>query len=88
MMTATDIEKSKLTINQLLDKYDAQKVGQVAPGTEIPGGLYFNVFVPIKNMKNMLTEVSDLEESTIFESKTRSLAPRGKTRVFIWLKSI
>lgn len=72
----------------LMEKYGITQVDNVKPGTQIPGGLYFNLSVPSQNLKDFMTRVSALSESTIFESRSQGGDRPGKNRVFIWVKSI
>jgi hypothetical protein len=75
-------------IMALLKKYDVNPLGNVQPGTPIPGGLYFNLLVPTSELKNFIGNVSGLGDATIFESNARERTPPGRNRVFIWVKSI
>lgn len=72
----------------LLEKYGIAQVDNVKPGTQIPGGLYFNLMVPSKNLKDFMAKVSTHGEATIFESRSQGADVAGKNRVFIWVKSI
>lgn len=72
----------------LLSRYGISQVDNVKPGTQIPGGLYFNLNVPSKNLKDFMTKVSTFSEATIFESRSPGGEIAGKNRVFIWVKSI
>lgn len=71
-----------------LAAYDAAPLGKVKPGTNIPGGMYFNLVVPSSKLRAFLGTVSGMGEATIFESNSREATPAGKNRVFIWVKSI
>lgn len=89
MMTSVQTKKTKDKIINLLNKYSVVPVGEVKPGTLIPGGVYFNLNVPRKNLKEFLTTVSSMEnESTILESRTIYSGPADTDRVFIWLKAL
>lgn len=88
MLTSVDSKKTKQDLISLLDGYGVKQVDNVKPGTEIPGGIYFNLNVPSTFLKEFLLKVSSVEESTILESKTSSRGPAGTSRVFIWIKSI
>ncbi|MFP5386798.1 MAG: hypothetical protein ACLGHN_12005 [Bacteriovoracia bacterium] len=72
----------------LMKHYGIAQVDNVKPGMQIPGGLYFNLHVPSKNLKDFMTKVSTLGEATIFESRSQGGDQPGKNRVFIWIKSI
>lgn len=88
MMTTAE---AKLVVNQLsemLEKYGVKKADNVRPGTQIPGGYYFNLYVPRKLLKGFLSSVSAVEDAQILESKTRFGGPFGMNKVFIWIKTI
>lgn len=72
----------------LIQQYGISQVDNVKPGTKIPGGTYFNLMVPSKNLKDFMSRVSTLGEATIFESRSQGGDISGKNRVFIWVKSI
>jgi len=72
----------------LMKKYGIAQVDNVRPGMQIPGGLYFNLHVPSKNLKDFMSKVSSISEATIFESRSEGGDLAGKNRVFIWIKSI
>lgn len=76
------------SILPLMKRYGISQVDNVKPGKEIPGGLYFNLHVPSKNLKDFMTKVSTLSEATIYESRSQGGDQAGKNRVFIWIKSI
>ena len=88
MMTSVSPKEAKRKIISYLDKYKIKQVDNVKPGTEIPGGLYFNLYVPIEYLKEFIEEVSVVEESIILESKTVRGGPAGTSKVFIWVKTI
>jgi hypothetical protein len=88
MMTSVSPKEAKRKIISYLDKYKIKQVDNVKPGTEIPGGLYFNLYVPIEYLKEFIEEVSVVEESIILESKTVRGGPPGTSKVFIWVKTI
>ncbi len=70
MMTSVSPEETKEKLLQVLKGFEVKRADNVKPGTKIPGGLYFNLYVPRKNLKEFLSRVSKVEESTILESKT------------------
>lgn len=88
LMTSSDPEAMKTALLPLLDTYKATPIGNVKPGTAIPGGVYFNLLVPSARLKTFLSEVSGFGDASIFESNAREAVPAGKNRVFIWVKSI
>ncbi len=72
----------------MMKKYGITQIDNVKPGKEIPGGLYFNLNVPSRNLKDFMTKISALTEATIYESRSQGGDEPGKNRVFIWIKSI
>jgi hypothetical protein len=88
LMASVEPSVIRSHILPLMQKYEINQVDNVKPGTEIPGGLYFNLMVPSKYLKDFMTRVSTLGESTIFESRSQGGDKAGKNRVFIWIKSI
>jgi hypothetical protein len=88
MFAAVAPTEIKDKILPLLKSYGIGQVDNVKPGTQIPGGLYFNLQVPSKNLKDFMTRVTTLGEATIFESRSQGGDQAGKNRVFIWVKSI
>lgn len=88
LMASVEPQAIRENIIPLMKKYGITQVDNVKPGMQIPGGLYFNLNVPSKNLKDFMTKVSTLSEATIFESRSQGGDVAGKNRVFIWIKSI
>lgn len=88
LINSPDPNDLKGQINKVIEQYKISQVDKVKPGTEIPGGVYYNIFVPKENIDQFIQKVSGLEESNIYVSKTVLSNPAGMDRVFIWIKSI
>lgn len=88
LLTSADPISMRKRIMPILDQFKATPLGTVKPGTEIPGGIYFNLAVPSSQLKGFLGEISGMGDATIFESNAREATPAGKNRVFIWVKLI
>lgn len=88
LMASVEPTTIKDKILPLIKQFGISRVSNVKPGTQIPGGLYFNLNVPSKNLKDFMTKVSTFAEATIFESNSEGGDVAGKNRVFIWVKSI
>ncbi len=89
MMASVDPLEVKEKVIKMISSYGIKQVDNVKPGTQIPGGIYFNLYVPRENLKTFLQEVSKFEmKSTILESKTVFGGPAGMDKVFVWVKSI
>ncbi len=90
MMTTANAYESRARLNSLLSQYSVEQADNVRPGQFVPGGVYYNLFVPRSGLKEFLTEVTEVDETVIYESRTRSRgrAPAGHSKVFIWVKTI
>ncbi len=72
-----------------LRRYGVKQVDKVKPGTLVPGGHYYNIYVPIPHLKEFLSLVMKDKEALLFENKTwRGKTPRGMSKVLIWIKSV
>jgi len=88
LMSSVEPLVVKERILPLLTKHKITQADNVKPGTLIPGGLYFNLHVPTKSLKDFMSKVSSLGDATIFESRAQGEDEAGKNKVFIWIKSI
>jgi len=88
LMASVDPKELKDQILPMVKQFGIAQVDNVKPGTQIPGGLYFNLFVPSRHLKEFMSRVTSLSEATIFESRLQGSDVPGKNRVFIWIKSI
>lgn len=88
MMNSVDTELAKEKMVEFLKLYNVQQSDNVVPGKEIPGGIYYNLFVPIENLREFLAKMNVIEKTMIYESKARRNAPPGMAKVFIWIKKI
>ncbi|MBP5296396.1 MAG: hypothetical protein J6Y94_03590 [Bacteriovoracaceae bacterium] len=88
MMNSADLEKTKRTLAPLLTRYNVDQADNVRPGTNVPGGIYYNLFVPTNYLKEFLAQVIDLGDAVLYESRTPMGSGRpGTTRVGVWVKS-
>ena len=89
MMKSEDTFDSKDKLNDLLNKYGVTQVDNVKPGKDVPGGMYYNLFVPRKFLKEFMAQVMEMGNAVLYESRTQAgRNPPGKNKVFIWVKSI
>ncbi len=89
MMTSTNTYAARDKINLLVDKFKGEPVGDSTPGMDVPGGVYYNVYLPKKDFKDFMTETMKVDQSKLFESNTSNVKNvPGKTRIFIMVKSI
>jgi hypothetical protein len=89
MMTSTNTYASRDQINELVKKYEVVPVGDSHLGNDVPGGVYYNIYVPRNHFKEFMSETMKLNQGKLFESNTSNVKNvPGKTRVFIMIKSI
>jgi hypothetical protein len=88
MINSVDTIKTSNLLKKYLNRYQAIQADKVRPGMEVPGGLYYNLYVPRKYLKEFLAQVMEIDESTLYQSRTRRANPPGKNKVFIWVKNL
>ncbi len=89
MMRSSDTGRANTILKNLLKKYEVSQVDNVAPGRSVPGGYYYNLYVPRTYLKEFMAQVGEVDTAIIYESRTRTRRnPPGKNKVFIWVKNI
>lgn len=89
MMTSTNTYAARDKINLLVEKYKGEAVGESIPGMNVPGGVYYNVYIPKNVFKEFMAETIKVDSAKLFQSNTSNVKNvAGKTRVFIMVKSI
>lgn len=89
LMRTQDTFEMKKQLAVLLQQYKVSQADNVLPGTLVPGGMYYNLYVPRKFLKEFMAQISDIGEAVLYESRVRLRdIPKGKTKVFIWVKRI
>lgn len=89
LMKSVDLFDVRDKLDHLLAHYSVTQADNVKPGQVVPGGLYYNLFVPIENLKEFLAQVMEVDDAILYESRTRAGSnPPGQNKVFIWVKSI
>lgn len=89
LMRSVDTANSKVMLNSIIKKYEATRVDNVKPGKSVPGGIYYNLYVPRKYLKEFMAQVMEIDEAVLYESRTRTgRNPPGQNKVFIWVKNI
>lgn len=88
MMKSENPLDLKKHIVDFLKKYEVTQGDKVQPGTLVPGGLYYNLFVPRKFLKEFLSQVMSIGEAVLYESRTSVGNLPGTNKVFIWVKNI
>lgn len=88
LLRSEDIYAAKKSLNEVLEKFETSQVDNVKPGQVVPGGLYYNLYLPQDSVRPFLAEVMNRKKGIVYESRTRLKNPEGKGRVFIWIKSI
>ncbi|MBC7713780.1 MAG: hypothetical protein H7177_10605 [Rhizobacter sp.] len=89
MMTSTNTYATRDQINELVKKYQGSPVKDSTPGADVPGGVYYNIYIPQASFKEFMSETMKVNQSKLMESNTSNVKNvPGKTRVFIMVKSI
>ncbi len=88
LLKSPDTNSAKEAIDKLVLDYKAEPSDRVLPGTEIPGGVYYNLNVPKDSFKEFLSKVMAVGKAKVYQTKTRTVTPAGKEKVFIWIKDI
>ena len=44
-----------------MDDFKATEINKLSPGTQVPGGIYFNLLVPRKFLKEFLLKIGQIE---------------------------
>jgi hypothetical protein len=89
MMTSSNAYSVRDRINLLIKNYKGEPVGESIPGMDVPGGVYYNIYIPRSDLKSFMTETMQVSPSKLFESNTSNVKNvPGKVRVFIMVKSI
>ncbi len=88
LMKSSDSLDTFKKIQVLLNKYEVTQVDNVRPGTKVPGGMYYNVYVPRTFLKEFMAKVMEVGDASLYESRTKTDSnPVGKNKVFIWVKT-
>lgn len=88
LINSYDAIKTKKQIQRYIDKFKLSQVDNVAPGTTIPGGFYYNLYVSSNTLKDFMSELDEELEVTVYESRTAFSAPKDMNKIFIWIKLI
>jgi hypothetical protein len=89
MMTSTNTYATRDQINELVKKYQGTPVKDSVPGADVPGGVYYNIYIPQASFKEFMSETMKVNQGKLMESNTSNVKNvTGKTRVFIMVKSI
>jgi hypothetical protein len=89
MMTSSNTYMTRDELNQVVKKFKAEPVGDSIPGMDVPGGVYYNIYVPKADFKSFILDTMKVNKAKLFESSTSNVKNvPGKVRVFIMVKSI
>lgn len=89
MMKSPDTVMTKEFLDKMLDEFKVSQVDNVKPGMNVPGGIYYNIYVPRVRLKEFLAKLVQDKGAVLYESRTRTKSnPPGKNKVFIWVKSL
>ena len=78
LLRSQDIYGAKSSLNKVLQKYETSQVDNVKPGQVVPGGLYYNLYLPQESVRRFISEVMMNKKGIVYESRTRQKNPEGK----------
>jgi len=88
LLNSTEPNGTNSEIKKILSSFKAESVDSSVYDQLIPGGIYYNLFVPSDKVKALFVALNNLEKVTILETKPKGKTPKGHNRVFLWVKSI
>ncbi len=88
ILNSADSRGARDKINTFLAKYGVEQADNVRPGMAVPGGFYYNLYVPLGNLKEFIASIMEVDEATLYESRTTRNNPPGKNKLLIWIKTI
>lgn len=88
IINAADSTGTRNKLSSILEKYGVEQADNVRPGMAAPGGFYYNLYVPRTNLKEFLAYVMEVDDATLYESRTVRSNPPGKNKLLIWIKTI
>ena len=88
LVNSSDVFASKSKILDLVKKFKITPVTNELVGNEIPGGVFFNLHVPSKNIETFVRELNLIDSVNVYISKSSRPSPVGMEKVFLWVKEI
>lgn len=89
LLTTQDAHNAKNKIDELIQNYKGKPVNTVRPGTFVAGGIYYNLFLPLKEVKPFIMDVNHFNsEMRLYVARTQRPLPPDQARVFVWVKII
>lgn len=88
MIRSNQIKEIKSSIQAIMDKYQVTSATNTKKGQIVPGGVYFNLLVPKKNLNDFLHEAGSAGLAQLIVGHNRRPGPPDKGRVFVWIKEI
>ncbi|HRK02742.1 MAG TPA: hypothetical protein PLH57_08765 [Oligoflexia bacterium] len=74
---------------QILSKVEHKAADDAIPlGSQIPGGVLIDVYVPVKNYTSIINEVTKLGDSKLIITSAKGKLVPGKARIRIWIQRI
>ncbi len=88
LLNSVEPEVLSKEIKTVILEFGAESVDDSYLDKTIPGGIYFNLFVPSNKVKDLFTKLVSMKKATILETRPKGKTPMDKNRVFLWIKSI
>jgi hypothetical protein len=79
----------KITIDQLMTAIEAAPSQLGANlGVDLPGGVLYDVYIPVKKYKNLIQELGKFGEMKVIITQSHQKMVPGKARIKVWLQRI
>ena len=88
MLNSADLFDMRKKLISIFRYYNVKEANIPIVGKESLDGVYFNVFIPSNKIQSFISELSGMETTNTYISKTVHRPPQGYERVFIWVKRI
>jgi hypothetical protein len=89
MIKSDSPETLKPTVGKILATLGATNPQpDAALGVELPGGVMFDVYIPIKGYKGLLGDLGRMGDMKVIITQSRQQTIPGKARIKIWLQRI
>lgn len=88
MLNTADLFDMRQKLIAMFRSYGVKEAAIPMVGKESLDGVYFNVYIPTNKIQNFISDVTNMEITNTYISKTSFRPPAGYERVFIWVKKI
>ncbi len=88
LIQTIDSPGTSSSLDKLFAKYAAKQINNQNSATRVPGGLYYNVLMPVKYSKEFLGQAMSSYKAKLFINRSTTKATPGMTKIFVWIKEL